>query len=68
LLRPAPEEVDEVWFEPANPLVQVGQFEQRALVRDGQTRHYWQIKNSEPVIWGATAAMLRQLAILLEQK
>jgi len=68
LLRPAPEEVDVVWFEPANPLVQLGQFEQRALVRDGQTRHYWQIKNSQPVIWGATAAMLRQLAILLEQK
>ena len=68
LLRPAPEEVENAWFQPAHPLVQLEQFEQHSLLRDGQTRHYWQVKNSEPMIWGATASMLRQLAILLAQK
>jgi len=68
LLQPAPEEVEDAWFQPAYPLVQLEQFEQRSLIRDGQTRHYWQVKDSEPMIWGATAAMLRQLAILLAQK
>ena len=68
LLRPAPEEVEDAWFQPAYPLVQLEQFEQHSLIRDGQTRQYWQVKDSEPMIWGATAAMLRQLAILLARK
>lgn len=66
ILRPAPEEVEEVWFAPANPLVQLDKFEKHALIKDGQRRQYWQVKDSQPMIWGATAAMLRQLAILLE--
>jgi hypothetical protein len=66
ILRPAPEEVEEVWFAPANPLVQLDKFEKQALIKDGQRRQYWQVKDSQPMIWGATAAMLRQLAILLE--
>ena len=65
ILCPAPEEVEEVWFAPANPLVQLEKFEKLALIRDGQMRHYWQVKDSQPMIWGATAAMLRQLAVLL---
>ena len=65
ILCPAPEEVEEVWFAPANPLVQLEKFEKHALIRDGHMRHYWQVKDSQPMIWGATAAMLRQLAVLL---
>ena len=68
LLRPAPEEVEDAWFQPAYPLVQLEQFDQHSLICDGQTRQYWQVKDSEPMIWGATAAMLRQLAILLARK
>ena len=53
------------WRE-ANPLVQLDKFEKHALIIAGQRRQYWQVKDSQPMIWGATAAMLMQLAILLE--
>lgn len=66
MLRPAPEEVDLAWFQPANPLVQLDRFDRQSLIREGQTRYYWQVRGSDPMIWGATAAMLRQLAEMLE--
>jgi len=64
-LKPAPEEVSAVWFTPVQPLTNLDFFQKVEIVRAGQRRHYWQITNSQPVIWGATAAMFRQLALRL---
>ena len=32
---------------------------------DGRLRQFWQIPDTEPMIWGATAQMLRNLAVSL---
>jgi len=66
-LQPAPEEVDLAWFAPIAPLVQLDYFEQHQLVKQGEVRKYWQIRGSDPIIWGATAAMLRQLAVRVDK-
>jgi len=64
-LQPAPQEVEAVWFAALHPLIDLRAYERVDLVREGRRRQYWQIKSSQPVIWGATAAMLRQLAVRL---
>ena len=35
---------------------------------DGRLRQFWQIPDTEPMIWGATAQMLRNLAVSLNTR
>ena len=35
---------------------------------DGRLRPFWQIPDTEPMIWGATAQMLRNLAVSLNTR
>ena len=62
---PAPDEVDEVFFVPLAHLMDVAAYQRHAVQRDGFSGHYYAISYGEYFIWGATAAMLRRLALHL---
>ena len=68
-LQPDPAEVDSAWFAPLAPLLDLAAY-QRAERRspDGRTRRFWHIPGTEPLIWGATAQMLRNLAVSLHAR
>lgn len=66
LIRFPPEEVADVWFSPIDPLVNLDNFKQVNAIIGGINRQFWQIENTHPVIWGATATILRQLALRLD--
>ncbi|MNT28620.1 putative NUDIX hydrolase [compost metagenome] len=62
---PAPDEVDEVFFVPLAHLMDVAAYQRHAVQRDGFSGHYYAISYGDYFIWGATAAMLRRLALHL---
>ena len=69
LLQPEPAEVDKTWFTPLNPLLNINAYERaERLSEDGRLRWFWQIQDTEPMIWGATAQMLRNLALSLNTR
>lgn len=65
LPRMQPEEVDEVFFVPLAHLLDVDAYQRHAIERDGVSGHYYAISYGDYFIWGATAAMLRRLALYL---
>ena len=65
-LVPARDEVDEVWFQPLSHLVNLDNYVAQSVQSDGITREFWTIAETEPVVWGATAAVLRKLAFGLK--
>lgn len=66
LLQPDPAEVARTWFTPLAPLLNIDSYERsERLSVDGHLRRFWQIPDTEPMIWGATAQMLRNLAVKL---
>lgn len=62
---PAPDEVDEVFFVPLSLLMDVAAYQQHPIQRDGISGHYYAVSYGDYFIWGATAAMLRRLALHL---
>ncbi len=65
-LVPARDEVDEVWFQPLSHLVNLNNYVAKSVQRDGRKLEFWTIAETEPVVWGATAAVLRKLAFGLK--
>ena len=65
-LVPASDEVDEVWFQPLSHLVNLDNYIAQSVQRDGRKREFWKIADTEPVVWGATAEVLRKLAFGLK--
>ena len=64
---PDPAEVDIAWFTPLAPLLDLAAYERAERIStDGRTRRFWQLPGTDPFIWGATAQMLRNLAIGLQ--
>ena len=66
VLRPDPQEVDEVFEVPLAFLMSPAHHQRHRFEHDGQSRHFlsmpWRSPHgSEYFIWGATAAMLRNL-------
>ena len=69
LLQPDPAEVASTWFTPLTPLLNIDAYERsERLSVDGRLRRFWQIPDTEPMIWGATAQMLRNLAVSLHNR
>ncbi|MCR0982985.1 CoA pyrophosphatase [Roseomonas populi] len=64
-LTPSPDEVAEIFEYPLARLLDPAGPEQRSGVFAGRTRHYWQWPHETQTIWGATASMLRSLALAL---
>jgi 8-oxo-dGTP pyrophosphatase MutT (NUDIX family) len=64
-LTPQPAEVAEVFEYPLSRLLDPAAPERRSGVFGGRQREYWQWPHETQTIWGATAAMLRSLALAL---
>ncbi|WP_424134709.1 CoA pyrophosphatase [Roseomonas chloroacetimidivorans] len=64
-LTPAPAEVAEVFEYPLDRLLDPASPERRSGVFGGRHREYWAWPHETQTIWGATANMLRSLAITL---
>jgi 8-oxo-dGTP pyrophosphatase MutT (NUDIX family) len=64
-LTPDPAEVAEIFEYPLARLLQPGGAELHRRELRGRTREYWVWPHETHHIWGATAAMLRNLALLL---
>lgn len=63
--QPAADEVAEVFFVPLSLVLDVSAYERHAVERDGVRGHYYALTYRGYFIWGATAAMLRRLALQL---
>lgn len=57
-----PSEVEEIFELPLNHIIEVENFKKHSLLYEGQKRHYWAVPYNGYYIWGATAAILRELA------
>lgn len=56
-------EVAAFWAEPVARFLNQQAYEQTEMILpDQRTRRFWQVAESEPVIWGATARILKNLA------
>lgn len=64
-LAPEPSEVAEVFEVPLGLVLDPRQYERHSYVRDGVTGVYLSLTFGQHHIWGATAAMLRQLSAIL---
>ncbi len=63
--RPDPREVDEVFEVPLGFLMNTENHQQRTIQWQGQQRHFYAMPWNEYFIWGATAGMIRALALRL---
>lgn len=61
----APEEVAEIFSIPLQTLLDVSIYKSDAIIRNGLERRYYFFEFKEHYIWGATAGMLRSLALKL---
>jgi 8-oxo-dGTP pyrophosphatase MutT (NUDIX family) len=61
----APEEVDEIFTIPLTTLMDTSLYKQDVLSRNGIKRRFYFFEFKEHYIWGATAGMLRSLALKL---
>ena len=62
-LTPDTGEVAHLWAEPLARFLNPQAFIRRDMnLPDQQRRRFWQVADSEPVIWGATARILKNLA------
>lgn len=66
-LRPDPNEVASIFEVPLSFLMQAGTFQRHERRADGQSRSYYAVLYQEHCIWGATAAMLRNLQSVLAE-
>jgi 8-oxo-dGTP pyrophosphatase MutT (NUDIX family) len=65
VLAPEPSEVAEVFEVPLQLVLDPRQYERHSYVRDGMAGVYLSLSYGPHHIWGATAAMLRQLSAIL---
>lgn len=66
VLRPDPREVDEVFAVPLDFLLDLANYQRHEGSYRGHHGHYWSVPWKDYYIWGATAGILRTLAILLQ--
>lgn len=64
----APDEVEEVFFVPLSLLMDTAAYQRHPVTRDGFSGHYYAVSYGDYYIWGATAAMLRRLALHLQRQ
>ena len=62
-LSPNLSEVSDIWWGDADHLLNIQHFNiQSRITADGKERQFYVIEDTEPVVWGATAAMFYRLA------
>jgi 8-oxo-dGTP pyrophosphatase MutT (NUDIX family) len=62
LLRPCPDEVLEIFCMPLSRVMDCDSYRRHAITRDGFTFEAWSMKSGCRPVWGATAAILQELA------
>lgn len=67
-LSPCDDEVSDVWFGHAADLCDLSRFERHQKETDEGRRHYYSITGTDPLVWGATAAIIRNLVLHLSQR
>jgi 8-oxo-dGTP pyrophosphatase MutT (NUDIX family) len=65
--RPDAREVAEVFTVPASIILDRSRFEAQRVARDGQDYTIWSLRWNQHLVWGATAAMLMNLIMRMEQ-
>ena len=67
-LKVNPAEVDEIIISPLSSYLNPNFYEIAAYETKNGRRKFWKIKNTNPVVWGATAAILKQISEILITK
>ncbi len=63
-----PVEVDYIFEAPCDILLNTNNYQRNEIVWQGEKRLFWEINYKEHHIWGATAAILRNMAIRLASR
>lgn len=66
-LSPCPQEVAEIFYVPASILLNPTNYRINHILFRGRERQFWELHHNQYRIWGATAAILRHLAVQLDQ-
>ena len=65
-LVPELNEVDHAWFQPLHHLLDLNNYREQSVRRGAVMRQFWTIADTDPIVWGATASVLRKLAFGLK--
>lgn len=66
-LSACPEEVAEIFYVPAAIVLNPGNYRINYMLFRGRERQFWELQHGQYRIWGATAVILRYLAVQLDQ-
>ncbi len=66
VIRPNPAEVSETFSVPLSRVLDLASYRCHAIERDGQVFEAWSMCSGHRPVWGATAAILRELALLVD--
>jgi 8-oxo-dGTP pyrophosphatase MutT (NUDIX family) len=62
IFKKAEDEVDEIFELPVEFMMDVKNFKKESIIYEGERREFWALPFNDYYIWGATAAILRELA------
>lgn len=62
IFKKAEDEVDEIFELPVEFMMDVKNFKKESVIYEGERREFWALPFNDYYIWGATAAILRELA------
>lgn len=62
IFKKAEDEVDEIFELPVEFMMDVKNFKRESVIYEGERREFWALPFNDYYIWGATAAILRELA------
>ncbi len=62
IFKKAEDEVDEIFELPFEFMMDVKNFKKESIIYEGERREFWALPFNDYYIWGATAAILRELA------
>ncbi len=62
IFKKAEDEVDEIFELPVEFMMDVKNFKRESVIYEGARREFWALPFNDYYIWGATAAILRELA------
>ena len=63
-----PNEVDEIIISPLSPYLDPSRYRFRTYGSETGSKRFLEIKNTNPLVWGATAAILKQLSDISPSK
>ncbi|TVQ36047.1 MAG: CoA pyrophosphatase [Wenzhouxiangella sp.] len=67
VLKPDPAEVSEAFSMPLAQVLDLDSYRRHHVERSGQVFEAWSMRSGHRPVWGATAAILRELALLADQ-